>query len=609
MEQETGLFCLKDEIKKVPEKPGVYLMKDASARVIYVGKAVNLKNRIKSYFPDQAAMGSRTRVMVSKIVSFDYIVTGTEMEALILECNLIKKHKPRYNVLLKDDKTFPYIKVTLQDKYPRLVLTRKLVNDGSKYFGPYTSVGDARDTMNFLNRTFMLRTCRKSLHKEENRACLNYHIKRCMGPCIRNVTEEEYAEAVRDAVRFLEGRESELIVKMRTEMERAAHLMEFERAAHLRDMIASIENTLQKQRVSEAHGEDEDVVASASYLDKVCVEIFFVRNGKLTGKKDYILNREEDMNNLFSSFIKQYYDEALFIPDTILLEHQVEDKTLFEEWLRDKKGRRVNIRVPKRGDKAKLLDMVRENASEHIRAYADRTQLEERVYGENIKSLSEFFNIKNDIERIEAFDISNTSDREITGAMVVFINGRPVSSEYRRYRINLEAGIDDYASMQEVLFRRLKNKDMGLPDLILVDGGKGHVSESGKVLDMLDINVPVMGMVKDDRHRSRGLVYDGRELTFTENSSLHIFISAIQNEAHRFALDYNRKLRQKRYRKSVLDDIPGVGEKRKKELIKHFKSIENIKRASYEELLEVKGLNTVVAEEITRFFGKTDGEV
>lgn len=601
MQTHTGDFCLKEELRKVPEKPGVYLMKDIDGKVIYTGKAINLKNRLKSYFPDQPGMSYKTSIMVSKIASFDYILTATEMEALILECNLIKKYKPKYNVLLKDDKTFPYIKVTLGEKYPGLILTRKLVNDGSKYFGPYTSVSDARDTMNFLNRMFMLKTCKKSLNKAESRPCLNFHIKRCMGPCIRNVSENVYMDAVKDVVRFLEGRETELIEKLRNDMKEAAEVMHFERAAHIRDVIESMQITLQKQRVSEADGQDEDVIACADYLNKICIEIFHVRNGKLTGKKDYVFNQVEDMSSLFSSFIKQYYDEALFIPDTVLVEYEAEDTPLLEEWLRNKKGRKVTIKVPKRGDKAKLLEMARENAGEYIRTYADRANLEEKIYEDNIKTIVDFLNMDKSIERIEAFDISNTSGSEITGSMVVFVNGKSVSSEYRKYRIK-STDINDYASMQEVLMRRLKNDSLQVPDLIFVDGGKGHVGESLKVLESLEIDIPVMGMVKDDKHRSRGLIYKDRELTFKEGSRLHIFVTSIQDEAHRFALEYNKKLREKRYRKSVLDDIPGVGEKRKKELIKHFKSVDNIKKAEYEELIKVKGLNSAVAEEITRFF-------
>lgn len=617
----TEEFVISEELKKMPEQPGVYIMKNQYNEIIYVGKAVNLKNRVKQYFQSQSSHSRKVRAMVSQIKTFEYIITGTEKEALILECNLIKRYKPKYNILLKDDKTYPYIKVTINEEYPSILMTRKIEKDGARYFGPYTSSNEVRETVNFLIKTFLIRNCHGKFRGKKGRPCLNYYINKCMAPCQGRVTKEQYMEAIKEVCDFLSGKEKELLEKLEKEMFEASQNMDFEKAAELRDKISSIKSMFQEQKVvSTTETDDEDAIAYALKDGTACVQIFFIREGKLIGRKYFIIDNIEenadDEKEMIVSFVQQFYDSTDNIPKYILLPIDIgEEESSIKEWLEEKKGSKVYIKVPKKGEKLKLIKMVAQNAETYLDNYLKTDKVKKQQNINAIDQLMELIGIEKYPQRIEAYDISNTGGTDITGAMVVFIDGEPASSKYRRFRIKSLSQPDDYAAMQEMLFRRFKQVQATndkhnipdvpeYPDLILIDGGLGHVNAAMEVMRHYNLDIPMFGMVKDDKHRTRGLVSLENEFDLQNNQTLLSFITKIQDEAHRFALEYNKKLRSIRYSKSVLDEIEGVGSVRKKELIKHFKSIEKIKSAGIEELIKVKGINRSVAEKIYEFFNK-----
>jgi len=623
------MFNIKEELSKLPEKPGIYIMKDENDNVIYVGKAVNLKNRVRQYFQSPTGQTPKVQLMVSKIKSFEYIVTNSEIEALVLECNLIKRYKPKYNILLKDDKTYPYIKVTVDEEYPRVFITRNIKKDKAKYFGPYPNVSDVKQIMNFLKKVFPVRSCSKDLSNSigKGRPCLNYYIGRCTAPCQGMISKEEYAAIIKDICSFLGGRYEELLSKLQKEMQEAAENMEFEKAAALRDKIQSISNMFQEQKVLSTSFEDQDVIAMARKDNYACIQIFFMRSGKLIGRESFLFDDvQENDAELMSSFIKQFYSTSELIPGEIIAQVEIDDMKLIEDWLKEKRGGNVNIKVPKRGEKLKLVNMASENAKIYlenvlqpgktrpgnVNIKADGENI--NLYGENAEvlvKLADLLKLDTIPSRIEAYDISNTGSSEITGSLVVFEDAQPAPKNYRRFKIKtVQDKQNDYASMQEMLFRRFRKGEEFLeyPDLILVDGGLGHVNAALEVLRFLNLDIPVFGMVKDNKHNTRGLVSLDGEYELSGNMQLYRFIASIQNEAHRFAIQYNRKLREKRYRQSVLDEIPGIGEKRKKDLLRHFGSISRIKNAKIEELMAVEGISRKVAENIYNYFNSDSNE-
>jgi len=609
------MFDLQEELKKLPDKPGVYLMKDESGTIIYVGKARVLKSRVRQYFQSGAAHTPKVAAMVAKISEFEYIVTDTELESLILECNLIKELRPKFNILLKDDKNYPYIKITMNEEYPRILMTRRVDKDGAKYFGPYSNVFSVRETMNLIKKIFPIKTCKRVLPRDigKRRPCLNYHINQCLGLCMGNVDKDEYRAVMNDVCSFLDGKQDMVIGKLEQQMLEAAEELDFERAASLRNKLSSLRHITEEQKVLSLAGKDQDIVGFAASKTDTCVQVFFVRGGKLLGREFFIIEGtgEVELNELASSFLKQFYSTATMIPGEIVIAAEPEDLDVIEEWLGSQRGGRVHLRVPKRGEKMHLVEMVSENA----RIELDRFNA--RVSGgdsgqEGLRGMSELLGLKQAPERLEAYDISNTGTSEVVASMVVFEKGLPAKKEYRRFKINSADKQNDYAAMQEVLFRRFKHveaeksesdkKFSRLPDLIMLDGGLGHVNAIGQVLSELEITIPHVGMVKDDKHRTRGLVLPGREIDLADNLPVLRFVTSIQDEAHRFALGYNKDLRAKRYNKSVLDEIEGVGPKRKKALIKHFGSISRIKQAGIDDLQAVEGISETVARKVYDFF-------
>jgi excinuclease ABC subunit C len=592
----------------MPELPGVYIMKDKNGRIIYVGKAINLKNRVRQYFQSKSAQIPKVKVMVSNIKEFEYIVTDTELEALILECNLIKKHKPKFNILLKDDKTYPYIKITMEEDYPRILITRRVEKDGSRYFGPYSNAGAVKETIALIKKLFPLKTCKKVLPRDigKERPCLNFYINQCLGPCRGDVDKESYRAVVDDICSFLDGRQNKIIERLKDQMKVAAENMEFEKAAIFRDKINSLNHILEKQKIVSTSLEDLDIIAFAREITTACIQVFFVRGGKLIGREHFVFNQvEEDNSELITSFIKQFYSSSVFIPKEILLQEEIDEKLLIEHWLGNKRNSKVYIKVPKRGEKLKLVEMVAQNAAIELKQFKEKIQSEQKLATESIEGLTKILNLKKLPERIEAFDISNTGRTEMVASMVVFEMGLPARKEYRRFKIKWIDNINDYGAMQEVIYRRLRNPKFNkLPDIILVDGGVGHVNSVKLVIQELNMDIPVFGMVKDEKHRTRGLVFDDKEIDLSKDIMLLRFITTIQNEAHRFALNYNRKLRSKRYKTSILDDIEGIGETKKIALLKHFGSINKIKEAQPEELMAVKGIGKSLALNIYQFFQK-----
>lgn len=616
-------FCIDEELKKLPAKPGVYIMHDEQDTILYVGKAVNLRNRVRSYFRENIGRGPQIDKMVSLIARFEYIVTDSELEALILENNLIKEHLPKYNTLLKDDKTYPYIKVTVGEAYPRILFVREMKKDKARYFGPYTSAGAVKDTIELLNKLYKLRTCNRSLPKDigEGRPCLNYHIGQCSAPCQNLVSREEYREQVEKALNFLNGNYQPILKELQGKMQEAAEKMEFEEAAKYRDLFNSVKSVSQKQKISDSVGEDRDIIALAEDDRDAVVQVFFVRDGRLIGREHFYMTHIEGQKKpqILQEFVKQFYAGTPFIPREIMLQYEVEEQTLIEQWLTEKKEGRVKLIVPKIGTREKLVELAAQNASLVLSKDKERIAREESRTTGAVKEIADLLGLPG-IVRMEAFDISNISGFANVGSMVVFEKGKPKRSDYRKFRIQSVAGPDDYACMREVLTRRfrhgmeeqskLKEQELDnslgsftrFPDVLMMDGGRGQVNIALSVLKELNIQIPVCGMVKDDNHRTRGLYYNNVELPIDTRSEGFKLITRIQDEAHRFAIEYHRSLRSKSQVKSVLDEIPGVGPARRKALMRHFKSIEDVKNATVEELCGVPEIPVNVAEQIVGFF-------
>lgn len=623
------MFNFEEELKKLPKNPGVYIMHDANDSIIYVGKAVNLHNRVRSYFRKIVGRGPQIDKMVEQIARFEYIVTDSELEALVLENNLIKEHCPKYNTMLKDDKTYPYIKVTLGEDYPRVLFSRQMKKDKSKYFGPYTSAAAVKDTIELLNRLYCLRTCNRVLPRDIglDRPCLNYHIKQCLAPCQGYISKEDYRARVNQAMDFLNGNYAPLLNDLQEKMMQASENMEFEDAIRYRDLYNSVKSVAQKQKITDSDGEDKDIIALAKEDTDAVVQVFFVRDGKLIGREHYYMTHVSGQSKaqILLDFVKQFYAGTPFIPKALVLQEEIEDIEILEKWLSARKGNRVYIQVPKIGTKEKLVELAAQNVKLVLSQDKERIKREEgRTIGA-VKEIAGWLGLEPEkLVRMEAFDISNISGFQNVGSMVVYEKGKPKRSDYRKFRIKTVSGPDDYACMHEVLTRRLVHgmeegreleekeleKEFGsfskLPDLILMDGGRGQVNIALRVLDELHIHIPVCGMVKDDNHRTRGLYYNNVEIPIDTRSEGFKLITRIQDEAHRFAIEYHRSLRSKSQVKSVLDDIPGIGEVRRKALMRHFKSIEDIKNAEVEELLQVDGINHPQAEAIYTFFRKQE---
>ena len=546
--------------------------------------------------------------MVKNIDKFEYIITDSELEALILECNLIKKYKPKYNVLLRDDKTYPYIKVTTNEDFPRVLKVRKVIKDKAKYFGPYTNTTAVNDTLDIIKNIYPIRTCNIDIEraiKTNMRPCLNLHIKRCVGPCTGNVTKEEYNKMIEEIILFLSGKEEKLIDILKEKMNKCAMDFNFEEAAIYRDKIKSLEDMMEKQKIDTSTSDlNQDVIAMARAHDEACVQVFFVRNGKIVGREHFILEGVMDSTreSILGSFVKQFYMEQEYVPKEIIIEDEIEDSFILSEWLSSKKGQKVTIRVPQKGEKKSLIEMVRKNVIEYLEKFSD---MNKRKYEKSIGALEELkqiLNLDNIPKRIESFDISNIQGVDSIGSMVVFTNGKKDKKEYRRYKIKTVIGPNDYDSMAEIVERRLKYGDF--PDLMLLDGGKGQVSAVKKVLNKYNVEIPLWGMYKDDKHRTKGLISQEKEIELDRTSNLYRFVASIQEEVHNYAISYHRSLRNKSLTKSELDDIQGIGEKRKKALLNHFKDIEAIKKATFEELLEVEGMNKTSSESVYNYFRK-----
>lgn len=619
------MFNFEEELKKLPKEPGVYIMRDDRDVILYVGKAVNLHNRVRSYFRENIGRGPAIDKMVTLIARFEYIVTDSELEALVLENNLIKENSPKYNTLLKDDKTYPYIKVTLGEEFPRILFSRTMKKDKSKYFGPYTSAAAVKDTIELLNKLYQLRTCNRVLPRDIGleRPCLNYHIKQCLAPCQGYIDKTQYREQVNQALEFLNGNYNRILDELEGKMKTAAADLNFEDAATYRDLYNSVKQVSQKQKITDSVGEDKDIIALYQDETEAVVQVFFVRDGKLIGREHYYMTHVSEGNKpaILEDFVKQFYAGTPFIPKELMLQYEIGDRELIEKWLTERKGSRVYVRVPKIGSKEKLVELAAQNAKHILEQDRERLKREEgRTIGA-VKEIAELLGLEH-IERMEAFDISNINGFENVGSMIVFEKGKPKPSDYRKFRIKTVSGPDDYACMREVLTRRFTHgleereelagtdleKEYGsftrFPDLLMMDGGRGQVNIALSVLEELKINIPVCGMVKDDNHRTRGLYFQNVELPIDTRSEGFKLITRVQDEAHRFAIEYHRSLRSKAQVKSVLDDIPGVGPTRRKALMRHFKSITEIKEASVEELLTLPELNRRAAEDIYTFFHK-----
>ena len=625
------MFNFEEELKKLPRKPGVYIMRDDKDVILYVGKAINLHNRVRSYFRENIGRGPAIDQMVSLIARFEYIVTDSELEALVLENNLIKENSPKYNTLLKDDKTYPYIKVTVGEDYPRILFSRTMKKDKSRYFGPYTSAAAVKDTIELLNKLYQLRTCNRVLPRDTGleRPCLNYHIKQCLAPCQGYVSKEEYRQQVAGALEFLNGNYSPILKDLEEKMNKAAEELEFEEAARYRDLLSSVRQVSQKQKITEGVGEDKDILALYQDETEAVVQVFFVRDGKLIGREHYYMTHVPENNKpaILQDFVKQFYAGTPFIPRELMLQYEIEDAELIEKWLSERKGSRVYLKVPKIGSKEKLVELAAQNAKLVLSQDREKLKREEgRTIGA-VKEISDLLQLPlTGTARMEAYDISNINGFENVGSMVVYEKGKPKRSDYRKFKIKSVSGPDDYACMREVLTRRfrhgmeeskeLEEQEMDqeygsftkFPDLILMDGGRVQVNIALSVLEELGINIPVCGMVKDDNHRTRGLYYHNIELPIDTHSEGFKLITRIQDEAHRFAIEYHRSLRSKTQVKSVLDDIPGVGPARRKALMRHFKSLEEIRQASVEELMEIPEMNERTAEEIVTFFASQTGQ-
>lgn len=622
----NSMFNIEEELKKLPTSSGVYLMHNENDEIIYVGKAINLRNRVRQYFRESTNKTAKILRMVSNISYFEYIVTDSELEALILECNLIKKHRPKYNTMLKDDKTYPYIKVTISEEFPRILFSREMKKDKSRYFGPYTSVNAVNDTIELLRKIYKVRTCRRKLPEDigKGRECLYYHIKQCDGPCMGYISSEKYKRSIEQVIEFLDGKYKNVLSMLEEKMYAAAEEMEFEKAAEYRDLINNVKAIAQKQKITSEDMLDQDVIAYASEDFDAVVQVFFIREGKLIGREHFHMTTDymEKGESILSNFMKQYYSGTPFVPKEILLSNELDEVEVLAEWLSKIRGNKVRILTPKKGEKEKMVELAKKNA--RLVLDKDRENIkreEERTLGA-AKQLFDTLQIvtSNDSYRMEAFDISNTAGMLSVGSMIVYEKGKPKRNDYRKFKIKTVVGPDDYSSMREVLTRRflhgMEEKQMlgengwdfgkfsNFPELILMDGGKGQVNIAKEVLDELKINIPVCGMVKDDHHRTRGLYFEGVEIPIDTHGEMFKLITRIQDEAHRFAIEYHRSIRGKNQVKSVLDDIKGVGVTRRKALMKHFRTIEDIRKATVEELLEVTSINEDVANNIYLFFHK-----
>ena len=612
------MFLIEEELKKLPGKPGVYIMHGEKDEIIYVGKAVSLKNRVRQYFQSSRNKGAKIEQMVTHITRFEYIVTDSELEALVLECNLIKEHRPKYNTMLKDDKTYPFIKVTVNEPYPRVLFSRTMKKDKAKYFGPYTSSTAVKDVIELVRRIYMVRSCNRTLPRDcgRDRPCLYYHMKQCTAPCQGNVSEEEYKKNITQVLHFLNGNFQDTINQLTEKMMAASEDMRFEDAAGYRDLINSIKRIGERQKITTYGEEDKDIIAVAMEESEdlreqdAVVQVFFMRGGRLIGRDHFFLRvaRGDTKAQVLSSFLKQFYAGTPFIPAEIMVQTEIEDGEIIEDWLSARRKQRVHIRVPKKGTKEKLVELAKENAWMVLSKDRERIKREEgRTIGA-VKEIEDWLGLK-DIVRMEAYDISNISGFESVGSMVVYEKGKPKRSDYRKFKIKWVQGPNDYASMEEVLTRRFTHESKGdydsfslLPDLILMDGGRGQVNIALKVLGELGIDIPVCGMVKDDNHRTRGVYFNNVEIPIDTSSEGFHLVTRIQDEAHRFAIEYHRSLRSKEQVHSVLDDIPGIGETRRKALMRRFRSIENIRDASVEELSQTESMNVQSAEAVYQFF-------
>ena len=622
------MFDLQDELKKLPDLPGVYIMHDKSDAIIYIGKAVSLRKRVRQYFQPSHNEGIKKKQMVEHIARFEYIITDSELEALVLECNLIKEHTPKYNTMLRDDKTYPYIRVTVGEDFPRVLFARQRSKDKSKYFGPYTSAGAVKDTIDLINKIYRLRTCNRNLPRDIglDRACLNYHIHQCDAPCQGLISKADYAEKVQGALEFLNGNYSPVIRELEAKMTEASMEMEFEKAIEYRELLNSVKQIAQKQKMTNTDDEDKDIIAMAADDVDAVVQVFFIRGGKLIGRDHFHVRvgTDETRTDIMSNFIKQFYSGTPFIPKEILLQEAIAEEELVEEWLGKKRGAKVIIHTPQKGKKNKLVELAAKNAQMVLDQDREKIKREEgRTIGA-VKEIEGLLGLKG-LNRMEAFDISNINGFETVGSMVVYEKGKPKRSDYRKFKLRTVTGPDDYASMHEVLTRRFKHgmeeqkelaesdlpEEVGsftrFPDIIMMDGGRGQVNICLQVLEELGLNIPVCGMVKDDNHRTRGLYFNNIEIPIDRHGEGFKLITRIQDEAHRFAIEYHRSLRSKSQVKSVLDDIPGIGPARRKALMKAFQSLENIRNASQEELAQIDGMNQKSAEAVYLFFHSLDG--
>lgn len=610
-------FNIQEELKKLPGKPGVYLMHDEKDAIIYVGKAISLKNRVRQYFQSSRNKGAKIEQMVTHISRFEYIVTDSELEALVLECNLIKEHRPKYNTMLMDDKTYPFIKVTVNEPFPRVMMARRMKKDKAKYFGPYTSAGAVKDTIELIRKLYHIRSCNRSLPKDigKERPCLNYHIHQCHAPCQGYISREEYRKSIDEVVRFLNGNYDPILKELEEKMLDASENLEFEKAIEYRELLASVQKIAQKQKITDTAGDDRDIIAMASEGEDAVVQVFFIRGGRLIGRDHFYLKIAENdtKSEILSSFIKQFYAGTPYIPAELMLPEEIEDQEIIEEWLTTRREHKVRLRIPKKGTKEKLVELAQKNAQMVLKNDKERLKREEgRTIGA-VKELEKILGLTG-IIRMEAYDISNTNGFDSVGSMVVYEHGKPKRNDYRKFKIKSVQGPDDYASMNEVLTRRFEHglrerqdeSETGgfqaFPDLIMMDGGRGQVNIALEVLEKLNLHIPVCGMVKDDNHRTRGLYFNNVELPIDRNSECFRLITRIQDEAHRFAITFHRQLRSKGQVHSILDDIPGVGPARRKDLMRSFENIEAIRNATVGDLKELPSMNEKSAQEVYKFF-------
>jgi excinuclease ABC subunit C len=623
------MFVIEEELKKLPDQPGVYIMHDSRDAIIYIGKAVSLRKRVHQYFQPSHDEGIKKAQMVKQIARFEYIVTDSELEALVLECNLIKEHRPKYNTMLRDDKTYPYIRVTLGEDFPRVLFSRQQKKDKSRYFGPYTSAGAVKDTIELVNKIYQLRTCNRNLPRDtgKDRPCLNYHIHQCTAPCQGYITKEAYRERVDAVVEFLNGNYAPVLKSLEEKMNTASANLEFEKAIEYRELLNSVKQIAQKQKITHTDGEDKDIIALAADDRDAVVQVFFIRDGKLIGRDHFYvkIGTEDTKAQILTTFIKQFYSGTPFIPREIMLQREIEEQEVLADWLSEKRGSKVYIRVPQKGMKEKLVELAQKNAKMVLAQDREKIKREEgRTIGA-LKEIEQLLDMK-ELNRVEAYDISNTSGFESVGSMIVYEKGKPKRSDYRKFKLRTVSGPDDYASMYEVLTRRfthgmremeeMEEKDLSeeygsftrFPDLIMMDGGRGQVNIALKVLEELHLNIPVCGMVKDDNHRTRGLYYHNVEIPIDRGSEGFKLITRIQDEAHRFAIEYHRSLRSKEQVHSVLDDIPDIGPARRKALMKKYQSLEAIREATEEDLAQTDSMSPQAAHSVYRFFREKERE-